>query len=201
MNWDIKELKNRVSILFGSEQSAALAPSLDSIFENYEFSRYHYAEIQRLLRQHMQGKDSGQDYLKLRLTEDIHVLDSENDFKVAYRANVLALLKNLHSVTDFLAHVIYYTFGLNLEKETKIKPNQLNLFHTKSSLEKAGISNDLLSNLDRLTQHEDYAYLKDLVNHTKHRSNILSCFRYNIKNQVLTFINSLFYHFQAMKVS
>ncbi|EKO3567008.1 hypothetical protein P0E95_003402 [Vibrio metschnikovii] len=182
MNWNIKELKNSVALLFGSEQSDKLAAPLDSIRENFEFSRYHYEEIQRLLRQHMEGKSSARDYFKLVFTKDTNVLDSQDDFKVAYRANVFALLKNLHSVTDFLAHVLYYSFGLNLEKDTQIEPKNLNLFHTKKSLEKASISNDLLINLYELTTHEDYVYLKDLVNYTKHRSNILYDFRYSMKH-------------------
>ncbi|ELI5882933.1 hypothetical protein ACVW8L_004513 [Vibrio parahaemolyticus] len=183
MTWYIKELKDDVSELYGVEQRQALSISLDSIFENQEFARFHYAEVQRLIQEHMEGKNSARDYCKLVLTTDVETLNAEHEFKLAYRANVFALLKNLHSITDFLAHVLYYAFGLNLCNHTFIEPGRLNLYYTKKSLEKVEVTDELKALIDSLTHHDDYQYLKDLVNHTKHRSNILSKLTYDL-NQV-----------------
>lgn len=179
MAWHINELKSDVSKLYNEGQRKALDESLNSIFENQEFSRFHYAEIQRRLQEHMIGKNSSYDYVRLILTEDVDVLNAEHEFNLAYRANVFALLKNLHSVTDFLAHVLYYSFGLNIRPDTSIRLDKLNLYHTKNSLEKVGVPEALMNLLIFLTKHEDYVYLKDLVNHTKHRSNILSKLTYD----------------------
>ncbi|WP_156111734.1 hypothetical protein [Vibrio navarrensis] len=183
MTWYIKDLKDYVSELYGEEQRQALSSSLDSIFENQDFARFHYAEVQRLIKEHMEGKNPAYDYVKLMLATDAETLNAEFEFKLAYRANVFALLKNLHSISDFLAHVLYYAFGLNLCKQTFIKPDQLNLYHTKKSLEKIQITDELKALIDSLTNHNDYRYLRDLVNHTKHRSNILSRLTYD-SNQV-----------------
>jgi len=177
--WHINELKLNVSKLYGEAQRKVLDESLDSIFENQDFSRFHYAEVQRRLQEHMIGKSSSHDYVRLILTEDKDVLNAEYEFNLAYRANVFALLKNLHSVTDFLAHVIYYSFGLNTRRDTSIQLDKLNLYHTKKSLEKVGVPDSLMNLLISLTEHDDYVYLKDLVNHTKHRSNILSKLTYD----------------------
>ncbi|BCK05129.1 hypothetical protein VCSRO162_3320 [Vibrio cholerae] len=177
--WHIKELKADVTALFGREQTSALSSSLDSIFENYDFARYHYSEIKRLINNHMLGKKYPAEYLMLALTTDAEVLNAEIEFKLAYRANVFALLKNLHSISDFLAHVVYYSFGLNHDKSTSIECDKLNLYQVKKSLEKRKELCDILASLETLTNHSDYKYLRDVVNHTKHRSNILSDFTYD----------------------
>ncbi|WP_025672951.1 hypothetical protein [Salinivibrio socompensis] len=57
MTWYIKELKDNVSELYGEEQAKALSIALDSIFENQDFARFHYAEVQRLIKGHMAGRD------------------------------------------------------------------------------------------------------------------------------------------------
>ncbi len=156
---------------------------MDSIFENQDFARFHYAEVQRLIKGHMEGKNPTYDYVKLTLATDEETLNAEFEFELAYRANVFALLKNLHSISDFLAHVLYYAFGLDLCYQTSITPEKLNLYYTKKSLEKIKITDELKALINSLTNHEDYHYLKDLVNHTKHRSNILSRLTYD-SNQV-----------------
>lgn len=179
MTWYIKELKDDVFELYGEEQRQSLSISLDSIFENHDFAHFHYAEVQRLIKGHMEGKKPAHDYIKLMLATDAETLNAEFEFELAYRANVFALLKNLHSISDFLAHVLYYAFGLNLCKQTIIEPGKLNLYYTKKSLEKIQITDELKALINSLTNHDDYRYLRDLVNHTKHRSNILSRLTYD----------------------
>lgn len=194
--WHIKALKDDVFKLYGEVQCNALSEPLNSIFENQEFSRFHYAEIQRHLQEHMVGKNSAHDYVRLILTEDADVLNKEHEFKLAYRANVFALLKNLHSVTDFLAHVLYYSFGLNLRSDTLIKSDRINLYRTKKSLEKVGVPDALMNLLILLTEHEDYIYLHDLVNHTKHRSNILSKLTYDANKTGVDIYQTTFLPFE-----
>ncbi|WP_025738948.1 hypothetical protein [Salinivibrio socompensis] len=109
-------------------------------FENQDFARFHYAEVQRLIKGHMEGKNPTYDYVKLTLATDEETLNAEFEFELAYRANVFALLKNLHSISDFLAHVLYYAFGLDLCYQTSITPEKLNLYYTKKSLEKIKIT-------------------------------------------------------------
>lgn len=168
-----------MATLFGREQASLLSSSLASIFENYDFARYHYQEVKRLINNHMTGKEHPSEYVMLVLTRDIQVLNSEQEFKLAYRANVLALLKNLHSISDFLAHVIYYAFGLNIDKNTFIESEKLNLYQVKRSLKKRKEFSEILDVLEQLTNHHDYNYLKKIVNYTKHRSNILSNHSYD----------------------
>ncbi|MFA0630253.1 hypothetical protein AB4589_21155 [Vibrio sp. 10N.222.49.A3] len=93
MTWYIKDLKDYVSGLYGEEQQQALSISLDSIFENQDFARFHYAEVQRLIKGHMEERNPAYDYVKLMLATDAETLNAEFEFKLAYRANVFANTK------------------------------------------------------------------------------------------------------------
>ncbi|NVK71994.1 MAG: hypothetical protein HWE24_00835 [Oceanospirillaceae bacterium] len=181
MSWKIKQLKDDVCLLFDEEQAKKLSPSLDSIFENQDFSRFHYFEVQRLIEEHMKGKNSARDYMRLVLTNDKDTLNSEYEFKTGCRANIFALLKNLHSITDFLAHVLYFSFGLDRLNTTKIDPKILNLYRVKKKIKEHLDTPNLLVLLDHLTENSDYKYLRDIVNHSKHRSNIMSQLKYDLQ--------------------
>ena len=181
MQWSIKELEDNIAKLFGDEQVKLVSPSLQSIFENQDFARYHYTEVNRLIKEHMDGKSAGDDYISLVLTNDNETRNSEYYFGISYKANIMALVKSLHSITDLLAHTIYYSLGLNLAKKTKIKPRNLNLYQVKEKLNHCSDSKGLISELMNLTNHENYRYLNALVNHSKHRSNITSKLTYALK--------------------
>lgn len=179
MKWSIKNLRDDIYCLYGEEQLAELNSSLESIFENHDFSRYHYAEIQRLIESHMIGKDPYYDYVRLIIDTDSETRDSEHEFSLAYRANVLALLKNLHSINDFLAHTIYFALGLNFNSKHVISPRALTLYKVKQKLKYVDGVEQLLQLLYSLTEHPDNIYLKELVNYTKHRANIMSQITYD----------------------
>lgn len=179
MKWYLKDLRDDVLCLYGEEQLVKLNSSLESIFENHDFSRYHYAEIQRLIESHMEGKDPCSDYVRLVLDTDSGTRNSEYEFSLAYRANVLALLKNLHSVNDFLAHTVYFSLGLNLGAKCVIAPRALTLYQVKKKLKLVDGTEQLLSLLNDLTEYPDNIYLKDFVNYTKHRANIMSRITYD----------------------
>ncbi|MGO2233504.1 MAG: hypothetical protein ACTH5B_05475 [Marinomonas sp.] len=176
-------MKDDVCLLFDEEQTKKLSPSLDSIFENQDFSRFHYGEIQRLIEEHMKDKKSAKDYMRLVITNDVDVLNAEHEFKTGCRAHIFALLKNLHSITDFLAHVLYFSFGLDRLKTTEIAPKKLNLYTVKDKMKKHFNTPRLLGLIERLTSNSDYEYLRDIVNHSKHRSNIMSQLTYDSLKQ------------------
>ncbi len=172
VQWSLIDLKNTISNLYGAEQVKLISPSLESIFQNQDFARYHYSELNRLVEEHFEGLDDDQDYLKLILTNDVDVRNKEHDYGIAYKANIMALLKNLHSISDLLAHAIYFALGLNLKEKTEINPKYLNLKKVIDKLANIDGASDLVNDLNALTSHEDNIYLNSLVNHSKHRSNI-----------------------------
>jgi hypothetical protein len=182
MNWSILDLKTKVLERYGEEQINLLTPSLESIFENQDFSRFHYSEFQRLIDSHVDGKSSGKDYIGLVLTNSHDVKNEEHEFKIACKANIMALVRSLHSISDLLAHTIYYSLGLNLNTQTKLTPRNISLYNIKEKLEFVESYSLLRKELKVFSTHTDFEYLNGLVNHSKHRSNITSKLTYKLKH-------------------
>lgn len=180
MNWSTQDLKNSIRDMFNEDQVSLANASLESIFQNLEFSRYHYMELERLINSHLSGISTEADYFHLVITNDSDVLNKEDEFKTACKANIMAFLRSIHCNADLLAHVIYYSLGLNLNLKTKLNPKYLNLKKVKEKLIEINRSEVLIEALDKLTNHHDYIYLNGLVNHTKHRANITSNLNYEI---------------------
>jgi hypothetical protein len=169
MSWSILDLKTKVLEKYGEEQINLLTPSLESIFENQEFSRFHYSEFQRFIDSHVDGKNSSKDYIGLVITNYHDVKNEEHEFKIACKANVMALVRSLHSISDLLAHTIYYSLGLNLSTQTKLTPRKISLYNIKKKLKFVEGSSLLSKELKVFSTHTDFEYLDSLVNHSKHR--------------------------------
>ena len=201
MSWSIINLKNTITEMFGKDQINLVEPSLESIFENQDFSRFHYSELQRLITSHVDGKNSSEDYFKLVMTNDNDVKNDEYEFKIACKANIMAFVRSLHSNADLLAHTIYYSLGLNLSKETELNPRQINIFNIKTKLEKMQGTCSLINELNNLTDHKDFKYLNSLVNHSKHRANISSNLTYQLKNTGKSIYQFFFQKFEYDKIN
>jgi hypothetical protein len=180
MSWYIQDLKNIILDMFNEDQVELASAPLESIFQNLEFSRYHYMELERLINLHLSGISTEKDYFQLVMTNDFDVLNKEDEFKTACKANIMAFLRNIHCNADLLAHFIYYSMGLNLNKKTELNLKYLNLKKVKDKLSEINGSESLVEAIGEFTNHHHYIYLNGLVNHTKHRANITSNLDYEI---------------------
>lgn len=201
VQWSLMDLKNTITDSYGGEQVKLISPSLESIFQNQDFARYHYSELNRLVEEHFEGLEDKQDYLKLILTNDADVRNKEHNYGIAYKANIMALLKNLHSISDLLAHAIYFALGLNLKEQTRINPKYLNLKKVIDKLVNINGASDLVDDLNALTSHEDNIYLNSLVNHSKHRSNIVPNLSYELEKTGIDAYKFSFQEFDYGEIS
>lgn len=183
MSWNLKELKEMIDEYYGESQKKLLSPSLNSIFDNQGFARYHYAQIKELISNHLKTMTKESDYLDLILTLDPEVYNTEHEFHLSLRANINALLINLNCIPDYLSHVLYYSLALNLSNSTKIEPKKISLYSVKIKLLDSSIPNkqELLKLLDELTLNDDFDFLRALVNHSKHRYTITPKLTYNMQ--------------------
>jgi hypothetical protein len=180
MSWSIQDLKSIILDMFNEAQVELARAPLESIFQNQDFSRYHYTELERLIGLHLDDISTEKDYFHLVITNDLDVLNKEDEFKTACKANIMAFLRSIHCNTDLLAHAIYYSLGLNLNEKTKLSLKYLNFKKVKDKLSEINGSESLIEALDKFTNHHNYTYLNGLVNHTKHRANITSNLNYAI---------------------
>ena len=166
MTWNFEQLREDVSIVFGNEQRERLSPSLNSIVDRQTYARFHFQESKRILGEVLNGRDE-----QSILTDLIFGADRNAQHEFAYRrklaeAHIVAFLQSLHSLSDILAHAIYFALGLNLCKTTRLAPKRVYLHKVQALLPPGEVN----IHLKELIDHEDYRYLANIVNHSKHRS-------------------------------
>lgn len=166
MAWNLEQLREDVRHLFGDEQRRHLSPSLNSIVHRQIYARFHFQESKRILGELLEGRDN-----EAVLRDLIFGANPDAYYEFASRrlhaeAHIVALLQSLHSLSDILAHAIYFALGLNLDKATMLSPKRVYL-HRVLRLAPPSDMRDLLR---ALIEHKDYQYLSDIVNHSKHRS-------------------------------
>ena len=181
--WNLRQLKDRIEIKYGKNQQRITSRSLDSIFENQDFARYHYSEIKKLISEHLDNKRTGKDYFQLVMSTDPTVRESEYQFSTSCKAHIISLLRNLHSIPDLLAHFIYFCLGFNINDETRLDESKVSLFNVKKILKKDPKYRELLELVMCLTVNEDFKYLKDIGNYSKHRANVIPKLSYSMEHE------------------
>jgi hypothetical protein len=180
ISWDHPELKSLLEKRYGKGHQELAFKSLDSIFQNQDFSRYHYSEINRLITEHMTSKETAKDYFCLSMSMDIDVRESEFLFSTSCKAHIISLLRHLHCAPDLLAHTIYYCLGLNLNEDSFLEASKVTLYQVKLILKRYNKYKPLLKLVNSFTNNNDYKYLQDWGNHTKHRANVVPNLSYRI---------------------
>lgn len=168
---------------YGKDQLKITTRSLDSIFENQDFAKYHYFEIKKLISGHLDSGKTGKDYFQLVMSTDSNVRESEEQFSTSCKAHIISLLRNMHSIPDLLAHVVYFCLGFNINSETSLDESKVSLFNVKKILENNPKYRKLLELLTCLSVNDDFKYLKDLGNYTKHRANVIPKLSYSMEHE------------------
>ena len=166
MTWNLEQLREDVTFLFGDEQHECLSPSLNSIVDRQTYARFHYQESKRILGEVLNDRDDQAILVDLIFGANRNAHHEFASRRKFAEAHVVAFLQSLHSLSDILAHAIYFALGLNLHKATRLPPKRVYL-HKVQALLSAGV---VSVRLQELINHEDYRHLADIVNHSKHRS-------------------------------
>ena len=165
MTWNLSQLRDNVATQHGDAQLEHLSPSLNSIVDRQIYARFHFQEANRILNELLKDRDDQSILIDLVFGAD---REAHHEFANSRRfaeAHITACVQSLHSLSDILAHAIYYALGLNLDDATKLRPNRIYL-HVVKPLLPAGKMSFLIQ---ELVEHADYRYLADIVNHSKHR--------------------------------
>ena len=176
MSWDLNVLRQTIEQLYGAEHLAKLSPCLNSIVERQEFSRFYYHESKETLEKILYDKTDQASLLRLVLPFDSEEREIFEDCKFIARAHILSCIQNMHSMSDILGHVIYYSLNIGKAK----KESDISLKCVNDWINGDCELDFLKVTLDEFTKHNDYEYLSALVNHSKHRSIIEPYFNVNL---------------------
>ncbi|PTQ76657.1 hypothetical protein C8R26_11556 [Nitrosomonas oligotropha] len=169
MEWNVKLLLEDFSCLYGEKQSDLLSPCIYSIVDREFYARFHFKEGTKLLKEFLEDKDDQNALIMLVLHKD---QDESSEFYLRRRqakAHMVACMQSLHALSDTLAHVVYFATGQNRDKKTCLESKKVLMFSVQKALELDPTKAEIEGLLKQLTEHIDYRYLADIVNHSKHR--------------------------------
>lgn len=179
VNWDLNVLRQAVEKLYGPEHLAKLLSSLNSIVERQEFSRFHFHESKDALEKILHDKTDQTSLLRLVLSFGSEDREMFKECKFRASAHITSCIQNMHSVSDILSHVIYYSLNIRSAKNE----SAISLKYVHKQI-KAIVELDALDKmLESLINHKDYEYLAAVVNHSKHRSIVEPYFNVNLRKQ------------------
>lgn len=166
MTWNLSQLRDNVAAQHGPAQRDQLAPSLNSLVDRQIYARFHFQEASRILKEVLDERDDRSILIDLVFGADREAHHEFANSRKFAEAHITACLQSLHSLSDILAHTIYYALGLNLDDATKLRPDRIYLRTVRQRIPPGEMS----ALIQELVEHADYRYLADIVNHSKHRS-------------------------------
>jgi hypothetical protein len=167
--WDLHATYELVSRQFGKRQMLLAKESARSLVDRQNYASYHYREVLRLT------KAFERRYIKDGMLLDIYTQEGVNmraAFEVAVvkmSAHALAAIQSIHALPDILAHVAYFSTGLNLGASA-IDDRSVNVQSVAAALKSDGRYENLGQLLNSSQQGSNWTYVANLVNLSKHRS-------------------------------
>lgn len=169
-NWNLQEAKELIRARYSAEQYELARQSLGSTVDRLEYARFHYREAKALLDTQVSGlhKSKRLPELMWGFTQGAEQ-DEFQQCLTKIAAHVTACVQNLHSLADIFAHAIYYSLGYNLLPGA-LEESRVDIGSVRRKLALCPEHAAMADALNELASHNDFLYLKGLVNHSKHRS-------------------------------
>lgn len=166
-SWKPLELEASVRSRFGQEQARRAALSIQSVAQRLEHADYHHREL-TLYSEKIESESKRALITRMFASKD----DELNEIVLKFSAHAIAGVQALHAVTDILGSIIH----LSLAGEPEWGGNLIAAIRAQ---ERPGDLNTLAT---ELREHDDYRYLNELVNQSKHRNTVRSPFHVSISN-------------------
>ncbi len=170
ISWDIVALKQRLNASLTPDCSGRAWNALQSLMSNNEICWYHYHELNTVKKDYLEkfsSESSEQDAIRA-IRRAFRGHDEEYaTFRLACEANMRALMRVLHSNSDLLITTVFFCLSLSGNE------NVIKFDSVLKQLDSRG-NNCLASLLREFISGDDYQYLCDWCNYTKHWANVPS---------------------------
>lgn len=174
--WDLQQLRDNVERMHGKEQLELLSPSLNSVAARGYHAMFHYQEAERLLSDFLAKRSDQISLIKLVIGFDQNEKSAFEDLRLVLEAHLIACIQSMHARSDILSHVLYYGLGMNKKPNQRLATKDICAYQVQEKLKLLPENRTIADRFQKLRNHDDYRYLSDLVNHSKHRSIIGSIF-------------------------
>lgn len=170
MTWNMKALVDFVEKDQGTVEGSIAAETLVSLMWKLNIVRYHSdkskeaisdlkeidpTEIVGLIFEQASGSEKGRDFFKMQFSSE---------------ANLIACAQSLHSMADILGQVIYLALNLDRALPKPINQRRRYLGVINMEMKKADIATNLTAKVEKFLCSNEFRFVSDYVNVTKHRS-------------------------------
>ncbi|NOU52410.1 hypothetical protein HG263_17955 [Pseudoalteromonas sp. JBTF-M23] len=182
-SWNNKTLIQYAQDKQSEENIFKLKRAISSITETYHLCIYHYHTLDDLIDEHLRQNPTASSAFRSRFSIDPDVNNKDYEFTLGCRANIIAIVRTLHSLSDILGFVIYLGLSLNHDSRTRLEESKIYLSTVKNKLEVLPKYSELLLLVKQLTSPSDYQYLNRLCNQTKHSIIVRPESHFDLKEQ------------------
>ena len=169
-SWDLWRAVEMIRDLYGRPQETLAHTRFNSALRRWDYALVHLQEVERTL--HLTndtfGKSPLSERLFLRFKINADQVAVYNDSVDRVGANATACAANLHAIADLLAQGIAYALGMDVTDKTQFPRQPVYAYHIVARLYRDEDTKSLAELLDDLIKNEDFAYLSDLNNQSKH---------------------------------
>jgi len=168
--WNMQETRHLVLRHYGKCQFELACKSLGSAIDRLAYAEFHYQEAQTLIERGISNFQDNRRLFVAMLGGAADEQQSAYDTTIAsIGAHIIACVQSLHAIGDIFAHAIYFSLALNLTPDA-IRERDVSIYSVCCKLKGNPDYDSLGKGLETIVAHEDSAYLRALVNLSKHRS-------------------------------
>lgn len=166
--WNIQLSRNLIKQRHGVAQLALARNALRAVTVRLDHARYHFLELKRLLREHIDDQLVEQNLYDIALPGG-KGWDALQEGLVKVEAHMIACAQSVHAVPDALAHLAFFAAGLNFAQKPLREENvSIKTLLANSTLVAAGHGAVQVA-LRELADNPSFAALEAAVNYAKHR--------------------------------
>ena len=114
--WNIQLSRNLIKQRHGVAQLALARNALRAVTVRLDHARYHFLELKRLLREHIDDELVEQNLYDIALPGG-KGWDALQEGLVKVEAHMIACAQSVHAVPDALAHLAFFAAGLNFAQK------------------------------------------------------------------------------------
>jgi hypothetical protein len=169
--WDIKATGELIRKLYDKPYYVAALQSIHSVWRRLEYARVHYHEAKELAEKYI-AKNLTEHPMIFALYRTDEAWDEFNVFIYRVGAKITAYSQDIHAVADILAFALYYS--LALDKVKKLKESRISCMTVPELLAADPTLAKIAGLYDELLTGGSFRHVAALVNHSKHRSLVLT---------------------------
>ena len=140
--------------------------SASTVTRRLRHCHYHFSEIRRLVAADLEGRDGMAVMTDFIFAADEDVFADFHERRADAEAHLIALLQGVHAIPDPLAHVIYFSLGLDRVPRVSLSDRDISIKSVFKRLNEGQIKEAV----KRMSKEPDLLHLDAAVNLGKHRS-------------------------------